>query len=151
MRKTDVEVQVTIPAGGYWLGDPCYTIKDEDWMPWLEACNYTEEVNLLGKIPGTDFHAAGFGTAFGDGVFPYQKVSTGKQEAQLAVDAGMIGFVPKEYGGEAQPLVVEVYFDRPVTVTCRDGNLSWRTSLGEYQVITDGSEEIEEDEEEEDE
>ena len=48
MNKSDIEVQVQIPAGEYWLSDPCYTIKDEDWIPWLEACNYTEEDNLVG-------------------------------------------------------------------------------------------------------
>ena len=73
MNKSDIEVQVQIPAGDYWLSDPCYTIKDEHWVPWLEACNYREEDNLVGVIPGTDFSAVGFRTAWGDGVYPLQK------------------------------------------------------------------------------
>ena len=32
MNKSDIEIQVQIPAGDYWLSDPCYTIKDEDWF-----------------------------------------------------------------------------------------------------------------------
>ena len=53
MHKSDVEIQVQIEPGDYWLSDPCYTIEDEDWLPWLEACNFREEDNLVGKIPGT--------------------------------------------------------------------------------------------------
>ena len=103
MNKSDIEVQVQIPAGEYWLGDPCYTIKDEDWIPWLEACNYTEEDNLVGVIPGTDFSAVGFRTAWGDGVYPLQKEEGYHWDDvfALGVDAGLIGFVPCEYGGDA--------------------------------------------------
>ena len=50
MNKGDIEIQVQIEPGDYWLSDPCYTIKDEDWLPWLEACNFREEDNLVGKL-----------------------------------------------------------------------------------------------------
>ena len=30
-------VCVVVPAGEYWLGDPCYTVPDRLWMGWLEA------------------------------------------------------------------------------------------------------------------
>ena len=147
MNKSDIEVQVQIPAGDYWLSDPCYTIKDEDWIPWLEACNYTEEDNLVGKIPGTDFLAVGFRTAWGDGVYPLQKKNArygGEwvDEAELGVDAGLIGFVPCEYGGEASLYVTKVTFDSLTSVTWREGNFEWRNSSGEkFRVVTDGSDE----------
>ena len=146
MNKSDVEIQVQIPAGEYWLSDPCYTIKDEDWIPWLEACNYTEEDNLVGVIPGTDFSAVGFRTAWGDGVYPLQQEAgyDWKDVAELGVDAGLIGFVPCEYGGEASMYVTKVTFDRLTSVFWRDGNFSWINSSGEkMRVITDGSDEDE--------
>ena len=149
MNKSDIEIQVQIPAGDYWLSDPCYTIKDEHWVPWLEACNYREEDNLVGKIPGTDFHAVGFRTAWGDGVYPLQK-ENGRyggewvDEAELGVDAGLIGFVPCEYGGEDSLYVHKFTFDSITSVTWREGNISWRDRAGQkYRVVTDGSDEDE--------
>ncbi len=146
MRKSEIEVQVTLEPGHYWLSDPCYTIKDEDWLPWLEACNYREEDNLVGNIPGTNLSAVGFRTAWGDGVYPYQQMNGWRGEwrdkAELGVDAGLIGFVPKEYGGEASLYVTGVHFEHPTTITWREGNLSWITSNGEsFRVVTDGSDE----------
>ena len=144
MNKSDIEVQVQIPAGEYWLSDPCYTIKDEDWIPWLEACNYTEEDNLVGVIPGTDFSAVGFRTAWGDGVYPLQKEEGYHWDDvfALGVDAGLIGFVPCEYGGDASMYVTKFTFDTITSVTWREGNISWRDRSGQkYRVVTDGSDE----------
>ena len=144
MNKSDIEIQVQIEPGDYWLSDPCYTIRDEDWVPWLEACNYREEDNLVGKIPGTDFHAVGFRTAWGDGVYPLQKenarwVGDWIDIAELGVDAGLIGFVPCEYGGEASLYVHKITFDKLTSVTWREGNISWIDSSGEnFRVVTDG-------------
>ena len=146
MNKSDVEIQVQIEPGDYWLSDPCYTIRDEDWIPWLEACNYREEDNLFGKIPGTDFYAVGFRTAWGDGVYPLQKQHGYRDDwqdvAELGVDAGLIGFVPCEYGGEDSLYVHKFTFHSLTSVTWREGNISWRDSHGEqFRVVTDGSDE----------
>ena len=150
MNKGDIEIQVQIEPGDYWLSDPCYTIKDEDWLPWLEACNFREEDNLVGVIPGTNFSAVGFRTAWGDGVYPLQKAEWGsyvdgwKDVAALGVDAGLIGFVPCEYGGEASMYVTKVTFDKLTSVTWREGNFEWTNSSGEkFRVVTDGSDEDE--------
>jgi hypothetical protein len=150
MNKGDIEIQVQIPAGDYFLGDPCYTIRDEDWVPWLEACNYKEEDNLVGKIPGTNFSAVGFRTAWGDGVYPLQHAKRGSYAdgwvdyAELGVDAGLIGFVPCEYGGEVSMYVTKITFDSLTSVTWREGNFEWTNSNGEkMRVVTDGSDEDE--------
>ena len=144
MNKSDIEVQVQIPAGDYWLSDPCYVIADSDWIPWLENCNYRESDNLVGKIPGTDFSAVGFRTAWGDGVYSLQQKVDWKyweEVAELGVDAGLIGFVPCEYGGEESLYIHKVTFDKLTTVTWREGNISWRNSSGEkFRVVTDDSE-----------
>ena len=134
MNKSDVEIQVQIEPGEYWLSDPAYTI-DEDWLPWLEACNFREEDNLVGKIPGTDFYAVGFRTAWGDGVYSLEK--DGEDVAELGVDAGLIGFVPCEYGGEDSLYVHKVTFTRPTSVFWKEGNIRWSQGGVDYQIKTD--------------
>ena len=137
MRRDVVVEQVTLDAGEYWLGDPCYVIKDEHWVPWLEECSFETETNLVGDIPGTEHGAVGFATSFGDGVYPY--LVNGEEVDELGVDAGMIGFVPVEYNEKPkyQDLVTKVLFPRMTTVTWKNGNIDWWGSNGENRVITD--------------
>ena len=148
MDKHDVEVQVTLPAGTYWLGDPCYIIKDEDWVPWLEACDFTKQDNLVGQVPGKEIMACGFRTAFGDGVYAFEGHNSRSMKydewnvlAELGVDSGMIGFVESIYTNPqegTENMVKKVTFEHPVTITCREGNLSWITSRGEeFRIKTD--------------
>ena len=136
MRKQIVEEQVTLDAGDYWLGDPCYVIRDSDWMPWLEATDYRTETNLIGEIPGTGHEAVGFATSYGDGVYPF--TIDGEEIFELPVDAGMIGFVPVEY--EPKPrlesMVTKVSFFRRTTVSWEKGNFFWWND-GECEVTTD--------------
>ncbi len=137
MRREVVEELITLDAGEYWLGDPCYVIRDEDWAPWLEKCEYETETNLFGLIPGTGQEAVGFATSFGDGVYPY--MVNGEEVFELGVDAGMIGFVPVEY--EPKPrleaLVTKVTFSHMTTVRWKNGNFSWWGGDGENEVVTD--------------
>ena len=136
MRKEQVEELVTLDAGDYWLGDPCYVIRDEDWMPWLEETDYTNETNLIGKIPGSEHEAVGFATSFGDGVYPF--TIDGEEVFELGVDAGMIGFIPVEYEPKPrlQGMITKVSFSRMTTVRWREGNFSWWND-GECKVVTD--------------
>ena len=137
MRKDVIAEQVTLDAGDYWLGDPCYVIKDEHWVPWLEECGYETETNLVGDIPGTEHGAVGFATSYGDGVYPY--IVNSEEVDELGVDAGMIGFVPVEYNEKPkyEALVTKVTFSRMTTVRWENGNFSWWSGNGENEVITD--------------
>jgi hypothetical protein len=136
MRKEEIKVQVVLPPGKYWLGDPCYVIRDEDWVPWLEATNYTKEDNLLGEIPGTKHEAVGFRTRFGDGEYPVEREDTSKyshggaywdEVTTCPVDAGMIGFVPFDY--EPKPrhegLVNLFEFSHHTNVVCEEGDIQF--------------------------
>ena len=76
-----------VPAGVYVIGDPCYAIRDEDWLPLLESCDYFNE--SVGEINGT--RVVAFPTAYGDGVYK------GTDGYDYGVDAGLIGLVPLEY------------------------------------------------------
>ena len=136
MRRKIVEELVTLDAGDYWLGDPCYVIWDAHWIPWLEATDYRNQTNLIGVIPGTDHEAVGFSTSYGDGVYPL--TVNGEEVFQLPVDAGMIGFVPVEYGFDPKgpELVTKVSFSRLTAVRWKNGDISWWDSDGKTEVKT---------------
>ena len=58
------------------------------------------------------------------------------------MDAGLIGFVPCEYGGEDSLYVHKITFESITSVTWREGNISWQDRAGnKYRVVTDGGEE----------
>lgn len=75
---------VTVPAGEYVLGDPCYAVPMDDWEPLLVSCNHFRDTSV-GTVRG--FQVLAFGTG-GDGSYP------GTDGVWYAVDAGMIGLVP---------------------------------------------------------
>lgn len=53
---------LTLPAGKYWIGDPCYAIPDSDWDDFLDIWSHKIEGRaeygidclnwLLGNRPG---------------------------------------------------------------------------------------------------
>lgn len=70
---------VTMPAGAYWLGDPCYAVEEQDrWVRWLNDSyanagldgNDRDALLALMGAPtsgGTPRWALGFATHSGDG------------------------------------------------------------------------------------
>lgn len=105
MKITKENVVVTVPAGNYALGDPCYTVSGTDWSDLLESCNCFQD-SPIGVIDG--HYVLSFPTHHGDGVY---RDNFGYS---YPVDAGMIGLVPIEYslGGKYTRQVV---FDSDVT------------------------------------
>lgn len=104
---------VTMPAGSYWVGDPCYAVPNEDWMPWLEAADYMNERRyLLATIDGWECREVlGIGTAHGDGVYLDQSCR------EYPVDAGLIGVVPEEICQEGPFGMHWEHFDVPFLCT----------------------------------
>jgi hypothetical protein len=79
---------VKVPAGKYWLGDPCYSVPSELWGPLLDSC---ETFNLpIGAVTkdGQKYQVLAFGTAYGDGCYRDQF------DNSFPVDAGLIGLTP---------------------------------------------------------
>jgi hypothetical protein len=77
-----------MPAGEYWVGDPCYSVPDDKWMTWLQDARYELEPDiLLAEIDGLP--VLGITTAHGDGKY------RSNQGDSFPVDAGMIGLTPK--------------------------------------------------------
>jgi hypothetical protein len=77
--------EVTVPAGEYFLGDPCYAVHDADWMPLLHSCGFFQD-KPVGTVRG--HQVLGFGTRWGDGTYHDQ------DGHEYSVDAGLIGLVP---------------------------------------------------------
>ena len=90
MRVINVEYEVAVPAGKYWLCDPCYAVPSDLWMDLLNSCNFFEQP--IGKVEseGKVYQVLGFGTAYGDGLYHDQFTNA------VPVDAGLIGLTPVE-------------------------------------------------------
>jgi hypothetical protein len=79
-----MKVSQKLPAGKYYIGDPCYVI-DERWDEFLAPYWETDNGGVF-DFSGREVCA--FGTQYGDGAFPCSDGSV------LGVDAGIIGAVP---------------------------------------------------------
>lgn len=79
----------TIPAGAYYIGDPCYAFTDNhrQWLRLLEQSNYFEKP----MVEFEGFPAGAFHTAHGDGT--YKGVDGNRKTFDFDVDSGLIGFV----------------------------------------------------------
>ena len=88
-----------LPAGTYYIGDPCYVISDssdaegiEEWHAFLDASGILSDSN---PTDGGEFEYKGHmvwmnHTAYGDGSYLDQHGN------EYGVDAGLIGTVPVE-------------------------------------------------------
>ena len=81
-----------LPAGRYYVGDPCYVIPDETWPTFCKAM-YPDgrgppKVGVFWLPDGTKY--AGFTTKYGDGLYE----SYGKTEEMFYVDSGSIACIP---------------------------------------------------------
>ena len=123
---------VTMPAGRYWVGDPCYAVPNDRWMEWLEAADYQNEPRyLLAELDGRP--VLGISTAYGDGQY------WGRSgEGPFPVDAGLIGLVPVELADDNVTGMHLVEFDRPFE--CRYEDDAGLIVLGHIEIETDPEE-----------
>jgi len=92
-----------VPAGKYWLADPCYVVSlDNDWWAYCTALGAADENaghtahGYYEALPdGTK--VLSFSTKYGDGHYVDQ-LGTG-----YSVDAGLLGLVPYEYKPDYSP------------------------------------------------
>lgn len=72
-----------VPAGKYYISDPCYLFNDDDWMCF---CDHIDEefFKIRGKC------VCVFNTAHGDGLYKVKRHPTW----EVPVDAGVIGLTP---------------------------------------------------------
>ena len=88
MKTNTPNIETTVPAGTYFLGDPCYAVQDEKWMPWLEDCGYLESPDLLDGEALKGQRVVAVSTAYGDGTYYDGRGN------RYSVDAGIIGLTP---------------------------------------------------------
>lgn len=82
------ELHVRVPAGTYFVGDPCYAIPVEKWIVWLEDSLYATEPYVLdGTVEG--HRAVGVSTFHGDGHYSDNRGN------RYSVDSGLLGVVPE--------------------------------------------------------
>lgn len=142
--------KITLPAGTYWVCDPCYAIPEGRWHEWLEITGLFKkggDINLRilsGKLDGK--MCLGIGTAYGDGVY-YDQYGH-----EYGVDAGLIGLVPKEIAdqGSGSSLERELLQVFPEDVECYFNEDTGEIVLG-HIVIQTGDNPDDEGEEEDDE
>jgi len=135
--------QVIVPAGKYWLCDPCYAVPENLWMQLLSTCDYfSEPVGTVTLSKGITYNVLGFSTAYGDGCYADQHGNA------YPVDAGLIGLTPVELVAmdrlEGLGTLVEFTED---TLCTNDGG---RMQFGKYKINTLDDDEYEDEEEYED-
>lgn len=135
---TDEVLSVHMPAGTYFVGDPCYAVPDERWMEFLRLAdpdvfgeNPTRTDGGVSRILNAELDGhpvLGIGTAYGDGEYEDQDGQT------YPVDAGLIGLVDiglAQASGTALGSVAT--FDRPFECSYKDGKIV----LGHIVIDTD--------------
>lgn len=133
------DVSRTIPAGEYWVGDPCYAFQDHGvWMSLLESAwggtLNPEEVPQIMEAEAEGFSFVASGTMFGDGEYSSNTL------ASFPVDAGMIGVVPTEANVGIPFGMTRFLFDEPFTVSYSDDGT---IKIGHIEIPT-GDWEVEE-------
>ena len=89
MRITNSTYEITVPAGKYWLCDPCYAVPSDLWMDLLNSCKFFEyPIGVVQAGDGKNYSVLGFSTEYGDGLYNDQYGNS------YPVDAGLIGLTP---------------------------------------------------------
>jgi len=119
---------IQIPAGTYYLGDPCYAFTEWSWSALLDQSEYFAD--HVAKLDGKTVVA--FPTVYGDGTFLCQSLG------DIYVDSGMIGLVPVELAEKVPVHMHRIAFIQNVSAG-RDGT---KLIFGDF-VIDTGLEELE--------
>lgn len=148
METLTTEMRVKVQAGTYFLGDPCYAVPQDLWIPLLESCDvYQGQAVGTVSAPSGFFEVLAFGTAYGDGCYSDNKGNS------YPVDAGMIGLTPvnlinenssvmREDGTMRHDLGTIVTFERDILCSAEGGIMDF----GDYHIDTKNEDENEEDE-----
>jgi hypothetical protein len=145
---------VKIPDGKAWIGDPCYVFPDNYWSNLcnlmfapnsnIPTVNDKDGAEVAVEIDGKEYKFWIISTAFGDGVFNLTKDGVAIN-TELGVDAGLLSVIPLNvldaWGGTEDHLGATVELKKAV-LKANDGNFTLQSPTGEFQVITDGSDDV---------
>jgi len=119
---------VIVPAGEYYVGDPCYGVPNDRWMEWLEVADYLRQHRILtASLDG--YPVVGVGTKYGDGSY------VGGPGLEFPVDAGLIGIVAKEISKSDPHGMHLVTFVRPFE--CSYDDWQGRITIGHITIDTE--------------
>lgn len=122
---------ITLPAGTYYIGDPCYVFNREQWDTLGEQTGWFEETPVAAIY---EYRMVAFGTAYGDGTY---QDNFGHE---YPVDSGLIGIVPIEVVDPTKICGQVVRFEEPFT--CED--IGDRLRFGHIVIETEDDEEEDE-------
>jgi hypothetical protein len=139
-KLTKTPAGLVLPAGEYYIGDPCYVIPNDDWHDYCDALHelgYPGDPHYPYNPEKAVFEYKGMkcfshSTAFGDG--GYQ----GTDGVHYSVDSGTIGAVPaslavgKRARKEAERLGSFKTFDQPFEVGYNNGMFT----IGDIKIET---------------
>lgn len=134
----------TMPAGNYYIGDPCYVIPDADWSRFCEVMNKAQEATPHGEYEAAIFEFDGkqcfvSPTNCGDGGY-YDQFGN-----EYGVDAGVIGAIPwelvtpKEYLQHMPETQAPQTHPKPFKVAVTKGRMharGKRIKIGNRTIIT---------------
>ena len=134
------QIDAQVPAGQYYLGDPCYVVPNDDWTDFCQiiqdqityidkSCN---DHSSLQAIYYQDTKIIFWCTAYGDGKYPVY----GEQNGFCSVDAGLLSLIPvnqvltwKNSISEMKKFAMVIKLDHTVTLEM--------TSLGNVSIGDD--------------
>lgn len=113
------EKTIVLPPGKYVIGDPCYTVPDEEWDNVLDEseCFGGQCWAKFRTETGHSSYVVAFSTRWGDGCY------FDKEERSYGVDAGLIGIIPFGNGIRATAGTQLVEFTGTVSCYYRDGKI----------------------------
>lgn len=118
MSRRDSEVVITLPAGRYYIGDPCYVIPDSKWDDFCTVMFQTSDYHVV-EFEGKPLLAGS--TAYGDGCYNDQYGN------QYGVDAGTLSVVPESLwnptmsNDQVAQMGTIVVFEEPFRASCCNG------------------------------
>ncbi len=123
-----------VPAGKYLLGDPCYVIRDKDWLDFCNQHSYNETDNNACVTLNDSTQVVAFSTYYGDGCYTDQNGNS------FPVDAGLIGLVPISYIEESTQKNLTDYRDLCTLVEFEEDALCFTVdgilTFGNYIIDT---------------
>ena len=87
-RELQMAIEITMPAGEYYVGDPCYALSQDNRDKWHLQTIRGPGVEPLPQFTINGYKCLSFRTLEGDGLYP------GSDGFEYGVDSGRIGLIP---------------------------------------------------------
>lgn len=137
--------KITLPAGRYFVGDPCYTAGKDDqaWQDWCSTADFGSDDVMAATFNGLP--VVGLHTAHGDGTY---RDFDGRE---YGVDAGLIGAVPEELIKKMDISDEDLagsghWVETKEPFVLEQGSIGGLLMIGNVTIETDPADEEEEDE-----